>query len=80
MSETRDNEGAIWPNRKREKPTHPHFNGSARIDGVDYWVNAWKKGDDAKENAPSLKFSFKRKDEQAASSRAEPDLDDDIPF
>ncbi len=31
---SKDNEGAIWKNEKREKDTHPHFTGSATIEGV----------------------------------------------
>lgn len=82
---SKDNEGAIWKNERREKDTHPHFTGSATIDGVEYWVSAWKRGDDAREKSPALKFAFKRKEERAteaprAPTQAEPFADDDIPF
>ena len=77
---SRDNEGAIWKNQKREKDTHPHFTGQATIDGVEYWVNAWKRGPDAKENAPALKFSFRRKELRREPARQEPEFDDPIPF
>ena len=49
---------AIWINDKREKETHPHFKGSALIDGVEYYVSAWKRNAGAKHNAPDLKMSF----------------------
>jgi len=41
--EQRDNSGALFTNDKREKETHPHKKGSARIGGVDYWISAWMK-------------------------------------
>ena len=50
--------GAIWKNEKREKDTHPHFKGNATIEGVEYYVSAWKRDDNAKPNSPALKFSF----------------------
>lgn len=84
MSYDNNNRGAVWKNDKREKDTHPHWTGSATIDGVEYWVNAWKKKDDAGENAPSISFTFKLKEARAPKSThaAEPpaDFDDDIPF
>ena len=49
---------AIWKNDKREKDTHPHFKGNALIDGVEYYVSAWKRAEGANQNAPALKMSF----------------------
>jgi len=82
---SKDNEGAIWKNEKREKDTHPHFTGSATIDGVEYYVNAWKRGEDANEKAPALKFSFKPKGEKqsapaAPAAKGGGFVDDDIPW
>ena len=81
---SKDNEGAIWANKKREKDTHPHFTGSATINGVEYWVSAWKRGEGAHESAPALKFSLKpkeeRQDKPRAAERQESFADDDIPF
>ena len=69
MSYDNDNKGAVWKNAKREKDTHPHWTGSATINGVEFWVSAWKKADDAAENAPSIKFSFKPKEERQEKPR-----------
>ncbi len=79
---SKDNEGAIWPNKKREKDTHPHFTGSATIDGVEYWVSAWRRAEYAKEGSPSLKFSFKPKEERQERKPAKQEFfdDDRIPF
>ena len=83
-----NNRGAIWRNDKKEKDTHPDFTGSATIDGVDYWVSAWKRKPDAKPSSPALSFSVKPK-EQSHHQQAKADgyqkqqddfIDSDIPF
>jgi len=53
--EKRDNSGALFTNDKREKETHPHYQGKATINGVDYYVSAWVK-DGAKGKFQSLSF------------------------
>jgi hypothetical protein len=84
MSYDNTNHGSIWPNKRKEKDTQPDFTGSANVDGVDYFVDAWKRKPDAKEGAPSLSFKFKRKDKQEAkpAARQDAEFDDDsgIPF
>ena len=93
MSYDNSNRGAIWANDKREKESHPHFKGKATVDGVEYYVSAWKRGDGAKPNSPSLSFSFVKVDDvkeknlgqanQALNTPSPPpvmDYDDDIPF
>lgn len=53
--EKRDNSGALFTNDKREKETHPHYQGKATINGVEYYVSAWIK-DGAKGKFQSLSF------------------------
>ena len=80
------NRGAIWRNEKKEKDTHPDFTGSLDVDGVQYWVSAWKRKEDAGPKSPALSFSVKPKEEAQAPQRTgggnarggQPD--DDIPF
>jgi len=89
------NRGAVWRNEKKEKDTHPDFTGSLNVDGVEYWVSAWKRKDGAAAKAPALSFSIKPKDDQLqratspsrSAKRPDPissgrntDMDDDIPF
>jgi len=80
------NKGAIWKNEKRETDKHPHFKGNANIDGVEYWVSAWKRDENAKPKSPALKFSFERKDEthakgmESAKAAADPLDSEEIPF
>lgn len=63
------NRGSIWKNDKKEKDTHPDFTGSLNVGGVEYWVSAWKRKEDAPAKAPALSFSVKPKDEQASISQ-----------
>ena len=88
------NRGSIWKNEKKEKDNHPDFTGSLNVNGVEYWVSAWKRKEGAAAKAPALSFSIKPKDEQQSiSQRATPkrpdpistgrrnaDMDDEIPF
>ena len=78
--------GQIWMNDKKEKDTHPDFRGSAEVDGVEYWVSAWKRKAGANPKSPALSFSFTRKDEQKSvqapvqqAPAAKIELDD-VPF
>lgn len=81
--EIREGQGSLFRNQKREKDSHPNLTGSARINGVDYWVSCWSKP--TKDGSDKwLSLAFKPKDEQAraAPPRAlndEPD-DSEIPF
>jgi hypothetical protein len=88
-----NNRGSIWRNeKKREGKQNADFTGSLNVNGVEYWVNAWKRKEGAADKAPALSFSIRPKDDQgqqqAAPRRPDPistgrrnaDMDDDIPF
>lgn len=79
------NRGQLWPNDRKESEKHPDFKGGLNVEGVEYWVSAWKRGSDANPKAPSLRFSLQKKDapersQAAASTAPAKDFDDDIPF
>lgn len=63
MAYDNSNRGSIWKNDKKQKETDADFTGALDVDGVQYWVSAWKRKADAKPSAPALSFSIKRKDE-----------------
>jgi hypothetical protein len=78
--EQRDNSGSVWVNDKKTADNHPDRAGSAKIDGVEYWLNGWLKK--TKDGKPYLSLGFKKKNEQPAASnksRAD-DMSDTIPF
>lgn len=76
------NRGSIWKNDKKATDTHPDFTGTANVEGVEYWVSAWKRKEGANPNAPALTFSVKRKEEkpQVPQQPADFAFEDDIPF
>jgi hypothetical protein len=75
--EQRDDSGSLFKNDKREKDTHPNARGSAKIGGVEYWVDAWTKKD--KNGNPWQSLSFKRKDASKPAAKKPAD-DGDVPF
>jgi hypothetical protein len=81
----RDNSGSLFKNERREKDTHAHARGTAMIDGVEYYVDAWTNTASNGNKYQSLKFKRKeQRSEQSSGYRApEPtadDLDEEIPF
>jgi len=95
MAYDNTNRGSIWPNKKkRPDKQDADFTGSLNVEGVEYWVNAWRRKEDASPDAPSLSFTIRPKDSQSISERAtakirkpdpissgrNADMNDDIPF
>lgn len=77
------NRGSIWKNEKKETEKHPDFTGSINVEGVEYWLSAWKRKPDANPKAPALSFSIKRKDvapQQAQKKDSDEFFDDIVPF
>jgi hypothetical protein len=60
--EKKDNSGALFTNNKREKETHPHYQGKATINGVEYYVSSWVN---ESKSGKFLSLSFKPVQEQA---------------
>lgn len=76
-----DNElrGVLFKNTRKTTDKHPDYNGSATIDGEDYWLSAWiKEGKSGK----FMSLAFKVKDgaavgkNQTGKTKVD-DLDDD---
>jgi hypothetical protein len=79
--EQKDNTGAVFVNDRKEQDAHPDRTGTARIGGVDYFVNGWLRK--SKSGQPYLSLSFKQKNEATSStgtSRKSDMVDDEIPF
>jgi hypothetical protein len=79
--EAKPNTGSLFKNDKRTQDTHAHANGSALIDGVEYYVDAWTNTDKNGNKYQSLKFKPKGMPKPArADGNMSEDLDDEIPF
>ena len=83
------NRGSLFTNDKKDMETKPDFNGSADIDGQEYFVSMWKSSADSKTEF-SLSFTKKGQFKKATSyaqvqkeNEANADIDDpesDLPF
>lgn len=73
-----DNSGILFKNTRKEKDTHPDYNGSITINGTEHWLSAWiKKGD--KGSFMTLSIGDVKKAKESSSGPDEFE-DDDIPF
>lgn len=81
--EKKDNSGIMFVNERKTEDRHPDRNGSAMIDGREYWVSGWiKRG----AKGPFMSLAFKPKDGEQrqfgspANLKVRPSIDDEIPF
>ena len=73
-----DNSGALFRNDKKEQPNHADYNGSAMIDGEEFWLNAWLK--ESKNGRKYMSLSFRPKTAQGAGSSSRSSSGDDGGF
>jgi hypothetical protein len=57
--EKRDNSGALFRAKANENPNWPTHEGSAMVNGVEYWLSAWVKEG---KNGKFFSLAFKPKD------------------
>ena len=76
--------GILSRNDRKEKDTHADFKGSATINGVDSWIDAYvKEKKDGSGRFFSLRFKAKDQAQAGAAKARAPatdGMDDDIPF
>lgn len=83
--EQKDGQGSLFRNDRKEKETHPDYNGSITIGGVEYWLSGrLKEGKSGKKY-----FSLSAKPKQERGERTTRDekpaqkaeeFSDEIPF
>lgn len=71
--EQRDNTGTLFVNNRKSKDTHPDYNGTLIVNGVEFWINGWKKT--SKRGETFLSLSVKPKEQPQAQQPQ-----DDIQF
>ena len=83
----KDNSGSLFKNDRKESDTHPDYKGTALVDGVEHWLDAWinEASDGRKYLSLKLKPKEARGNGDPPRSRPQPaafdtDLDDDVPF
>lgn len=62
--ETRDNTGALFPNKNRQSDKHPSLTGSLVVEGVEYFLDGWTNLD--RNGNKYISVKVKRKDKQPA--------------
>lgn len=67
--EQKDMSGSLFKNDRKETDTHPDYKGSALLNGVDHWLDAWVNTDRNGNKYMALKF----KPKEAASRVARPE-------
>lgn len=89
MSYDNELKGVLFKDEERKSDKHPLYTGSATIDGVEYFMDAWvNKSEKTGKSFMSLKFKAKDKQSGAKqSAKTQPktntgfdDMDDSIPF
>jgi hypothetical protein len=60
------NRGSIWKNKKKRDKQDADFTGSLNVNGVEYWLNAWKRKEGA-EAANESNFRDLRRASQPGS-------------
>lgn len=63
MAENKPNSGVLFKNSRKEKDTHPDYTGSALVNGVDYFMDAWVN--ESKAGQKYMSFRFNPKDKQS---------------
>jgi uncharacterized protein (DUF736 family) len=66
--EQKDMSGSLFKNEQKQTDRHPDYSGTATIDGVEMFMDAWLKTADT--GRKWMSFSFKPKQQQAAKPAA----------
>jgi hypothetical protein len=86
--EQKEGQGSLFKNKRKETDSHPDYNGSITINGVEHWLSAWIKEPKAG-GTKYMSLSVGKPKQQRPpdqpnpprdAPRANGDFDDDIPF
>lgn len=76
-----NNRGAMFVNDRKTEDRHPDRSGSAKVDGVNYWISGWLKKSLAGKQFLGLAFTKKeQQSEPPVDRRNEPEKRDTPDF
>ncbi len=79
--EQRDLTGSLFKNDRKESEAHPDYKGSALLNGVDHFVDAWINTANNGTKYMSLKFKPKEARQPVSAPTQSAELDGDfVPF
>ncbi len=76
--EQKEGRGSLFKNTRKQNDKHADYNGSIKIEGREYWLNAWLK-----QSANGTKYMSLSAKPKEATQGAQPEnasFDDDIPW
>ena len=87
--ETREGQGALFANDRKDRDGQPDYRGQVRVGGVLYRVSGWRR--ESSRGTRWLSLAIQPDQERAEKAQepragdpppqaAQPDFDDDIPF
>lgn len=85
--EMNDMTATLFKNKKKESEKHPDRTGTAKINGVDYWMSGWVKQTKDGEQFLSMAFKLKESKQESKPTQSYSKKDDnndgfdsDLPF
>ncbi len=83
--EMKHESGSLWRNENKERESHADYSGTAKVDGREYYMDAWINEATNGKKYMSIKFKEKNQAQSVSGTPQEamqppPPLDDSIPF